>query len=387
MPAFVNEAVTRLMPALTGLLVALVTASVASAQTPPAPAVGVIQVQMQDVTPSDRFVGRAEAIDRVELRARVQGFLDERLFQEGGRVSEGDLLFVIEKAPYEAILAQRQAELSSAEAEVENAATQLARGELLLQDNNIPAAEVDERRARLLIAQAAVLEARAAIQSAELDLGYTDITAPISGRIGRSVYSVGALVGPDSGTLATIVSDDPIHVVFPVSQAVLTRHRQAAIDTGAEPEIVFHVELPTGERYGETGSLAFAEVEVDAGTDTLSIRARFANPDRLLTPGQFLTVIIEESDPREAIVIPAAALLVDQAGPYVLVVGAGETVEQRRVTLGEGEDGTAAIVADGLEVGERVIVDGIQKVRPGQEVTASPVAPTAGGPAGPAARS
>ncbi|TVR81332.1 MAG: efflux RND transporter periplasmic adaptor subunit, partial [Rhodospirillales bacterium] len=251
------------------MLVASATAAPAWAQEAPLAAVGVVTAAMQNITPSVRYTGRAEAVDRVELRARVQGYLEQRLFEEGGKVAAGDLLFVIEKAPFEAILAQRQAQVKVAGADVETAAAQLARGEQLLRNNNIPAAEVDERRARLLLDQAKVAEAEAAVRSAEIDLSYTEIRAPISGRISRSAFSVGAVIGPDSGTLATIVSEDPIYVSFPVSQAVLTRMRQDAQARGGPEDVVVRAELPTGEAYAHPGTIAFAEVEVQPGTDTL----------------------------------------------------------------------------------------------------------------------
>jgi membrane fusion protein (multidrug efflux system) len=358
------------------LLLVLVAAAVpAAAQAPGPPAVGVTAVAREDVTPRRRFSGRAEAIDRVELVARVSGFLADRRFDEGDTVTTGELLFVIEKAPYQAVLAQRQADLASAEAQVQYAAAQLQRGEELLEGENIPAAEVDQRRAALEVAKAKVLEAEAAIQSADLDLGYTDVTAPITGRIGRAAYSVGAYVGPASGALATIVSEDPIYVTFPVSQTVLTRLHQEASDHDGTPRVVVRAELPTGDLYARPGEVDFAEVEVDAGTDTLTIRARFANPEGLLVPGQFLNVVVERGAPVQALVIPQAALLVDQAGPYVLVVGDGDEVEQRRVRLGQGTgNGATAVVEDGLREGERIIVDGIQKVRPGQVVHPTPAA-------------
>jgi membrane fusion protein, multidrug efflux system len=362
-----------LRDAVLAAVLCLVVLGPSVAQEPPRPAVGVAPVVLQDMTPKARFTGRAEAVDRVELRARVQGFLQERRFEEGQPVDRGALLFVIEKAPYEAILAQRQAELASAKAEVETAALQLERGEQLLRGNNIPAAEVDERRARLLVAQAKQLEAEAAIQSAEIDLGYTDIAAPISGRIGRAAYSVGAFVGPESGALAAIVSQDPIYVTFPVSQALITRSRQDAIARGEPLDLVARAQLPTGDLYAHPGMLAFAEVEVAADTDTLTLRSTFPNPEGLLVPGQFLNVVLEVGDPVQALVVPTSALLADQAGVYVLVVSDDQVVQQRRVQLGSSE-GASTVITDGLMEGETIVVEGIQKVRPGQAVAAAPAA-------------
>ncbi|MEO1089354.1 MAG: efflux RND transporter periplasmic adaptor subunit [Pseudomonadota bacterium] len=358
-----------------GVLLALaMLASTAAAQQPaaPPPAVGTITVATSTITPTERFVGRAEAIDRVELRARVTGFMAERHFVQGDMVEEGDLLFVIEKAPYEAILAQRQAELASAQAAVENAAAQLARGETLLEGNNIPKAEVDERRARLLIAQADVLEAKAGIQTAELDLGYTDVKAPVTGRIGRYTYSIGALVGPESDALATIVSEDPIYVGFPVSETALERARQSPQGLTDPSQIVVHVELPTGDLYDQPGNVAFGAVEVDQTTDTLLVRATVPNPDQVLTPGQFLNVVLQLGDPVDVLMVPAAATQLDQAGSYVLIVDENGLAQQRRVTLGQSQ-GADVVVTQGLAVGDEVIVNGIQKVRPGEPVAASPI--------------
>ncbi len=364
------------MQRLAVLACCLVLVSPAAAQAPP-PTVGVAAVDHADVTPRSRFVGRAEAIDRVELRARVTGFLEQRLFEQGDRVGAGDLLFVIEPEPYRARLAQREAELASARAEVANARAQLDRGLQLLERGNIPEAEVDERRARLLVAEGKMQEADAAVEVAELDLTYTHVTAPIDGRIGRYAYSIGAFVGPQSGALATIVQQDPIYVTFPVSQRIITEARQEAIRTGGPTDLVVRAELPTGELYAETGALSFTDVEVQRGTDTLTVRATFANPDGLLTPGQFLDVVIEAGEPQQALVVPSSALLIEQSGTHVLVVGDDDVVERRRVALGEAIDGGDVVVTDGLEPGERIIVEGIQKVRPGQAVRTAPASEAA----------
>jgi membrane fusion protein, multidrug efflux system len=198
--------------------------SPANVSAPP-PAVTVISLQPSEVTPGFSFNGRVVAVDEVQLRARATGFLEQRLFEEGARVDAGDLLFVIEKAPYQAVVDQRRAELANAEANRANTAVQLQRGEELVKNNNIPQAEVDQRRTADQIAAAEILEVQAALKQAQLNLGYTEIRAPIAGRISRANFSVGNLVGPYSGALATIASQDSIYVTFPLSQRQLLAHR------------------------------------------------------------------------------------------------------------------------------------------------------------------
>jgi membrane fusion protein (multidrug efflux system) len=345
---------------------------------PPPPAVTVIPVVPTEITPGVEFNGRVVAVDEVQLRARVTGFLEQRLFEEGADVAAGDLLFVIEKDPYQAIVAQRQAELASTEANKANTAAQLQRGEELLQNNNIPRSEVDLRRAQDLMAAAAIQEAQAALKQAEINLTYTEIHAPIAGRIGRSAFSVGNLVGPDSGVLATIVSQDPIFVAFPVSQRQFLAYRSGRIDVGAEP--VVRVTLPDGTLYEHPGKVGFLDVQVDPGTDTVTVRAELPNPERILVDGQFVGVRVERGEPKRVLAVPQASLQVDQAGPYVLVVGGDDKVEARRVTLGDAQ-GTQVVVESGLKEGERIIVDGIQKVRPGMTVAATAATPNPPTPA------
>jgi membrane fusion protein, multidrug efflux system len=346
-------------------------AGTAAAQQPGGaspPAVTVFKVEQRDVTPSTSFTGRIEAKDKVDLRARVEGFLEQELFTEGQDVAAGGLLFVIEKAPYEAVVAQRQAELASAEAKKVNTAAQLQRGEELVRNNNIPQSEVDLRRAEDQMAAAAIQQARAALEQAQINLSYTDIHAPIAGRIGRADLSVGNLVGPDSGVLARIVSQDPIYVTFPVSQRRLLEYRRERNDTGRDP--VVRVTLPDGSVYEHPGAVDFVDVQVDQSTDTVAVRAELPNPDRILVDGQFVGVRVEAGQPERVLAVPQAALQVDQAGPYVLVVGADDKVAARRVTLGI-EEGAQVVIERGLEAGDKVIVEGIQKVRPGMAVAAS----------------
>jgi membrane fusion protein (multidrug efflux system) len=342
----------------------------------PPPSVAVITTQLVDVTPTFGFNGRVVAEDKVELRARVAGFLQKREFKEGADVKAGELLFVIEKDQYQAIVEQRQAELASAEANRDNTEVALRRGQELVKNKNIPQAEVDQRRANDQMAAAKILEAQAALKQAEINLGYTDIYAPIDGRIGRASVSVGNLVGPDSGVLATIVSQNPIYVTFPVSQRQLLDYRRDQSGSGHPP--VVRVGLPDGTLYPEPGSLNFLDVQVDRGTDTVTVRAALPNPDRVLVDGQFVSVQVEAGTPERRIAIPQAALQVDQAGPYVLVVDGDDKVEARRVKLGASE-GTQAVIQEGLKEGERVIVEGIQKVRPGMVVAAAEAPATPAG--------
>jgi membrane fusion protein (multidrug efflux system) len=356
-------------------------AATAQGEAPPPPAVTVAPAETRPVTEAQEFVGRVQAVDKVDLRARVTGFLDKRLFEEGQEVKQDDLLYVIEQAPYRAAVDERQADLASAKANRVDTAVQLKRGEELLKNNNIPAAEVDQRRAQDQMAAARVMQAEAALQAAQINLGYTDIQAPIDGKIGRTSRTIGNIVGPDSGVLATIVSQDPMYVTFPVSTTVILNAQQAA--GGALPDasrFVVRLRLPDGTQYPQPGRIDFLSNQVDQGTDTLAVRAVLPNPKRLLVDGQFVTVTVEGAEPAEALVVPQAAVQIDQAGSYVLVVGEGDKVEQRRVTTGANQ-GRDVVVSDGLREGETIIVDGVTKVRPGMVVDAQQAPAAADGAA------
>ncbi|CAO3424455.1 efflux RND transporter periplasmic adaptor subunit [Azospirillum doebereinerae] len=353
-----------------------------AAQTKPAAAptaVGVASVARKDVAVGADFVGRVAAVDTVDIRARVTGFLQEKRVADGQDVREGDLLFVIEKAPYEAQAAQVQANVTRAEADAKNAALQLQRALELVKGENIAQSRVDDRRAEDAMAQATILQQKAALQQAEINLGYTEIHAPFTGRIGATRFSKGSLVAPDSGPLATMVSQDPIHVTFPVSQReMLAFKRRAAEDPAKNGRVVVRLKMSDGSVYAHPGSVDFLDIRVDAGTDTLTVRAAFPNPDRLLVDGQFVSVFVEQEKPEPALTVPQAAIQADQAGTYLLVVGTDKTVEVRRVTLGQGRSSGEAVVQQGVQAGEMVIVQGIQKVRPGQAVEPSPVSPKSG---------
>lgn len=348
------------------------------AAPPPAVAVGVAKAALTDVTPSIEFVGRVDAVDQVDIRARVQGFLTARLFEEGAEVKAGDLLFKIEPERYEAAVAQAEAALASAQANQLNTAAQLARGEQLVKNKNIAQAQVDILAAEDAMAKAGILEAEAALRDARINLGYTEIRAPISGRIGASTFATGALVGPDAGPLATIVSQDPVDVTFPVSQRQILEIRKADGGGDVRDKVDVRVRLADGTLHQDKGVIDFADIRVDPGTDTLLIRARMPNSGRVLIPGQFVTVVVESREQQQAIVIPQSALLVDQAGPYVLIVDGEGKAQVRRVTTGAPR-GSGIEIKAGLEAGEPVIVEGVQRVRPGAPVTASEIARPAAG--------
>ena len=358
-------------------LIIAASCSVAAAQgTAPPPAVSVTPVVSREVTETIDYIGRLTAVDEVDVVARVPGFLEERKFKEGQYVKKGDLLFRIEQATYKAAVEQARANVAKAKATEVNAKLQFERGKELVRNQNIPQATLDQRAADEEAAQASVMEAQAALDQAEINLGYTEIRSPIDGRIGLAIFTEGNLVQPSSGKLATIVSQDPIYVTFQVSQRnLLDYFRRRAEDPGKNTHVNIRIKLPNGTIYPHAGLSDFLDVQVDPTTDTVTVRATVPNPEHVLIPGGVVGVTVERGAPKSALAIPQAAVLLDQAGRYVLVVDAAKKVEQRRVTTGV-EQGRNIVVTDGLKEGELVIVEGIQKVRPGQTVTATVVPAT-----------
>jgi membrane fusion protein (multidrug efflux system) len=336
------------------------------------PAVMVVAASLKSVTPSGTFVGRVQAVNTVNLVSRVEGFLQKRAFTEGQQVKVGDLLFVIEQDIYRAAVDQAQASLVSAQATERNAALALQRSQELVKTNTVPQATVDQNLATAGTAAAAVRSAEAALEQANINLAFTEIKAPIDGRIGIANVSVGNFVNQTSGTLATIVSQDPIYVLFPATTRQVLDYRQRTEKTpGAGANVVVRAILPNGQEYPHPGSVDFLDIQANQGTDTLTVRAVFPNPESWLVSGQIVNVTVEAGEPRQTLMIPQAALQVDQSGSYVLVVAPGDKVEQRRVTPGPVE-GADITVEQGLRPGELIIVEGIQKVRPGEAVTPTP---------------
>jgi membrane fusion protein, multidrug efflux system len=345
----------------------------AAAQSAPPPAVSVTPVVSRQVTETVDYIGRITAIEKVDIVARVPGFIQERNFTEGQEVKTGDLLFRIEQDIYKAAVDQARATLAKARATEVNAKLQLERGKELVRNQNIPQATVDQRAADEAGAQAGVMEAQAALEQAEINLGYTEIRSPIDGRIGLAIFTKGNLVQPSSGRLATIVSQDPVYVIFPVSQRnLLDYYRRRPDDADKSAPVTVRIKLPNGTVYPHPGVANFLDVQVDPTTDTVAVRATVPNPEHLLIPGGVVSVSVERGAPKSALTVPQSAVLLDQTGRYVLVVDADKKVEQRRITTG-AEQGRNIVVTEGLKEGEQVIVEGIQKVRPGQVVTATVV--------------
>lgn len=345
------------------------------AASAPPPAVTVIKVTAAEIKPATNFTGRIEAKNKVDLRVRVDGFLENRLFAEGADVKEGELLFVIEKGFYQAAVDQAKAAVETAEATLKLADIDVDRQTQLIQRNVTAQATLDQSIARQGEARGNMLAQKAALEKAELQLSYTDIKSPISGRIGRASVSVGNFVSPSKNALATIVSQDPIYASFPVTQReMLAVRKQRAESKGAE--YVIFVKLADGSRYPSAGKIDFLDNTVNQGTDTIQVRAIFANPDRVLVDGQLVTVVVEEGKGESALLVPQQALQVDQTGPYVLVVDKDNKIQIRRVEIDVAR-GANIVIRKGLAENELIVTEGIQRVRPGQIVAPAEAKPGA----------
>jgi len=358
----------RSHPAPLALLAALVALIAPAAQAAPPdapPAVIVAAARQKDVQATSRHVGRVEAMQSVDLRARVQGYLERIAFREGGLVRAGQTLFVIEQDAYRNQVAADRAKAAQAQAALAQAEQYLARLKSA-GAGSVSAADMEQAISVQLQAKAAVAQAQANLAQAELNLGYATVKAPIDGRIGRAAYTVGNLVGPESGALARIVQVDPIRVVYSISETELPRRgRENAAQREAGRQV--RLLLGQGHDYPIVGKVEFIDNEVDPATGTIAVRAVFANPEGLLTPGQFVTVN-ESSGPAKPVVLaPQSAVLEDQDGRHVFVVD-GQNIASKRPVVTDGQSGPDWVIASGLAAGELIVVQGVQKVRPGQAV-------------------
>ncbi|MBU8542739.1 MULTISPECIES: efflux RND transporter periplasmic adaptor subunit [Roseomonadaceae] len=356
----------------TAALIGLVFTLAATAQpTPPPPAVMVAEVTAEPVSRPAEFIGRMEAIRSLDIRSRVQGFVTEVPFEEGSAVRRGDTLFVLDPAQHEAELASVEAQLSRAQATAEEAQRSLGRSAELRRTNTVPQARVDEAQAVYDAARADVLAAEAAVRLARLTLSYTRIEAAIDGRIGRANFTTGALVGPDSGALARVVQLQPLRVVFSVTEGMIVDFREAQRREGAiAPDLALQLRLPNGSLYDLPGRFDFLDSEVASNTGTVAVRAIFDNPDEILLPGQFVTVIVAARATERRPLVPFSAVQRDREGPFVFILGENDTVARRRIETGARLP-RGWSVSGGLEAGETVVVQGTQRLRDGLTVRPS----------------
>jgi membrane fusion protein (multidrug efflux system) len=345
----------------------------AGAQQPqqPSQSVGTVYAERKPIAKTLDFVGRIEARERVVVQARVKGYLEAVLFKEGEFVKKGDALYQIEKGLFQAAVDDAQGALERAKAAKVLSTVELQRKEELLEKQAGTVAARDVALAGDEQAKGAVLSAQANLETAHINLGYTEIVSPIDGKISRTSITPGNVVGPESGSLTLIVSQDPMYVTFPVSQRDLLQAQVSGRQSEIK-DIKVKVRFANGSTYDQQGSINFIDVSVNRATDTVIARATIANPAGTLIDGQLVSVTLEAGTPEEKVVVPQAALIADQQGIYLFVVEDGKAAV-RRVKPG-GESGPNVVINEGLKGGEQVIVEGLQGVRPGLAVQARPAA-------------
>lgn len=367
------------------LFAAVITACSSQAEPaagmPPPPEVSVAQVLSKQVSEWDDFTGRVTAIETVELRPRVSGYVERVAYQEGQEVKKGDLLFVIDQRRYKAQLDQAQADLERARAEARLAQTQDARAQTLVEAKAISREEFETRRAATTQGNASVRAAEAAVANAQLDLQFTQVRSPINGRAGRAAVTEGNLAQADSTLLTTLVSQDPVFVYFEADEQSFLRYQALARDgKRAQSQNPVRVGLANEQGYPHEGTVDFTDNQVDAATGTIRARAVLRNPDRIFTPGLFARVQLEGSSSVKAMLIDEKAVLTDQDRKYVYVLGPKNAATRKDVQLGRIVDGLR-VVNSGLAPTDKVIVHGVQKVFfPGMPVSPKQIAMGAAAP-------
>jgi len=349
------------------------------------PAVGVVRVERQQITQTDEFIGRIQAVGRVSLVARVTGFLEKRLFVEGDEVKKDDLLYQLEQPPFQAQVDAGKAAVAQLEAQHRNADISLQRAQQLLGRDAGPQSNVDTALAAERGFAAQIDGAKAQLRVAEINLGYTEIRAPIDGKISSTSVTEGNVVSPTSGTLATIVSQDPMYVIFSISLRTGLDLRARYAPKGGFAAVVIKLRLPDGRIYEHDGQLNYLAPTVAENTDTITLRGEVPNPvlpgfkagqpgSRDLSDGEFVTVLLEGVQPITVLAIPRAAVLSDQQGDYVYVVDAQNKAQVRRIQQRQSTPSTA-VITGGLQEGELVISEGLQRVRPEATVSPGPASP------------
>ena len=373
--------------AATGLavVVALVVAGCdtqAQDQTqPPPPDVGVAAVLSEQVQDWNDATGRIAAVESVELRPRVSGYVQRVAYAEGDEVKQGDLLFVIDLRPYRAALQRAEAELARARADAQLATTRHTRAQQLIDASAISRDDFEARSAGRAEAEAAVRGAQAAVETARLDLAFTEVRAPVAGRAGRAMLTTGNLAQADASMLTTVVSQDPVHVYFETDERTYLRHQAMSREgTRTNTDNAVRVGLADETGYPHAGTVDFLDNQIDPATGTVRARAVLPNPDRRFTPGIFARVQLEGAAARPAILIDDKAVITDQDRKFVYVVGEDNTAQRRDIVPGRIVEGLR-VVESGLAAGDRVIVNGVQKVfMPGMPVAPKAVAMRGGQP-------
>jgi membrane fusion protein (multidrug efflux system) len=373
---------TRIAGAAGGLALLLTAGCGGKPQTaaaPPPPEVGVVTIQTRALPITTDLPGRIDPVRTAEVRARVAGILLKQVFKEGSDVREGDTLFQIDPAPLQARLDSAQAALAKAEANVVQAQSQAERDEKLVKIRAVSQQEYDNAKSAAQQGQADVLVAKAAVETASLNLGYATVTAPISGRIGRALVTEGALVGQDTATeLAVIQQLDPIYFDFTESSTeglkLWRAFRSGQLKSVSANEAQVTLLLDDGSTYSHPGKLLFSDVTVDPTTGMITLRAKFPNPDHLLLPGMFAHVRLEQAMDNAAITVPQRGVTYGPSGePTVMLVNTNDEVVQQPVAVRSAE-GNQWIITAGLKTGDRVVVSGLQKIQPGMKVKPVPFA-------------
>jgi membrane fusion protein, multidrug efflux system len=335
-------------------------------QAPPPAEVTVLRAQPRAVTLTEEYVGQAEAVETVEIRSRVQGLLERQAFRDGAQVHRGELLFQIDRQPFDAALEQAKANLAQAEASAANSAQNLARVSRLIADNAVSQQDLDTAVARDRADRASVEAALAALHEAALNLGYTQITAPRDGIVSKSLVKPGALVMVAQTLLTTLYSSNPIHVNFALGEQRMLELTRRARDKSAG-QGNFALRLVDGSEYPQPGRLDFVDAAVDPKNDTLQVRIVVDNPDGLLRPGQYVRVLVPSAPRPDAILIPQKAVQELQGLKTVYVIDADNKAQARQIKATQ-RFGTDWVLDSGLQAGDVVVVDGLQKVTPGATV-------------------
>jgi len=358
---------------------------------PPPPAVTVAKPIERGVTDRDEYVGRFVAVDSVEVRARVSGYLDAIHFRDGQMVKQGDLLFTIDKRPFQNTVDQARGTLAQAKANLAFTETDLERAKQLVRDHTITEQGFDQRTQAFRNAQASVAANEAAVRQAELDLEFTELRAPVAGRIGDRRVSPGNLVtggtGGNTTLLATIVSIDPVRFEFTMDEASYLRYERFSHSgkevTGRDGGVLVDLKLLDEKGYDHRGYMDFIDNVIDKSSGTIRGRAVFSNPGGVLIPGMFGRIRVPGSPAYQALLVPDVAIGTEQVRKFVLAVDANNTAVQKYVTLGPLVDDNLRVIKDGISAGDRIVVNGLMRARPGQKVTPQE---QGAGPAGPQAK-